>query len=115
MHIKLALTVGIISLILIGLFAFKEESFNHASTAPERPSDQLKVDSKDPFKEFLEKKQQKTLAQPIPTQLDQPEKATNGNSSPAIEARTDPFKNFLESQAKALKADAKNSPFGAGK
>lgn len=112
---KLALGAAIITLILIGFYAFNEQDANQGQTTSSGLSEQLETYAKDPFKEHLEKQQQGASIQASSPQSNRPIQIVSGNSTTAVPVGTDPFKAFLDTQEKSQKETSATSPFGGGK
>jgi hypothetical protein len=115
-HIKLGLTVTIITLILIGTYSLTEKNDDgQGAHALEQPDEQPQTMAKDPFKEHIDKQQLVGAAQPSPAQLMQSVQVMNGKSPVTIPVGIDPFKAFLESQRKVKPEEAGISPFESSK
>jgi hypothetical protein len=113
--IKLALYTGIITLIMIVVYAFSKHDASQAQTTSSRPSEQQQKTDKDPFKEFLDNRQQVASSQSIQVQPSQPIQIVSGNSTTTVPVGSDPFKAFLDAQSKAKPEEAVISPFSRGK
>ena len=121
---KLMLIAGILTLILISIYLLIEDDASQVTPIVRQVPDQSQATSKDPFKEFLEKQQgttaqapsltQPSQALPSQSQPTQPIQIMVGGSAKTITAGTDPFKAFLDEQAKEQKGSAV-SPFTGGK
>jgi hypothetical protein len=109
--LKVALTVGIITLIMIVGYYINDHDVSEAQTTSSTQSDKAPTAGKDPFKEFLDKQPQGAANQTNPAQSSQSIQIVVGNSTTTIPVGTDPFKAFLDAQSKAKPEEAAISPF----
>lgn len=113
--LKVVLIAGILTLILIGVFAISEQDASQGQTTSSTQSDQTPMAGNDPFKEQLEKQQQGATTHTSPLQSSQPIQIVTGNSTTTVPVGTDPFKAFLDAQPKSKPEEAAISPFTGGK
>jgi hypothetical protein len=111
--LKVALIVGIIALIVIGVYGVSDQDAQ-VQTTPSEPSNQTQTTAKDPFKAFLDKQQDASLqpSQALPSQTIQIGDSSTAKTAPV---GTDPFKAFLDAQSKAKPEEAAISPFAGVK
>jgi hypothetical protein len=112
---KLAIILGILSLIMIGVYGLLKNDSAQGVPTSQQATDQPQTMSKDPFKEYLEKQQQGAAIQTNPDQTSQPIRIGDGTSTTTVPVGTDPFKAFLEAQSKAKPEEAGISPFSSRK
>ena len=113
--LKVALIAGIITLILIGVYAFRDQDINEAQTTQSKQTELEQLVGKDPFKDYLDNQQQGTSLQASPVQSSQTIQIGDSTSAKTVPVGTDPFKAFLDAQSKAKPEEAAISPFAAGK
>lgn len=109
------ISVGIISLIFIGFYAFSEKEDVQSVIVTSQPGEQPQTMPKDPFKQFLNNQQQGEVNQPSQALSNQSIQVGNGSTAKTVPVGTDPFKAFLDAQSKAKPEEAAISPFAAGK
>jgi hypothetical protein len=108
--VKVALIAGIITLILVGVYGIRDQDALSLKT-PSEPSNQTQTTGKDPFKEFLDKRQQGTPLQASQARPSQTIEIGDSTSAKSVPVGTDPFKAFLDAQPKAKPEEAVISPF----
>jgi type III secretory pathway component EscR len=109
-----AIITTIIFLIRYGLSG---DEADPALLAPSQETNQMQTKKQDPFKEFLDEQQQGAISpqpQPSSSQPNLPLHSNNTNSATSSNG-TDPFRDFLDAQAKSQKETSAVSPFAPGK
>lgn len=113
--LKVALIVGIITLIMIGFYGISDQDTQVQITPPVQ-SNQSQATGKDPFQEFLDKQQQQgTSLQASQAQPIQTIQIGDRNSATTVPVGNDPFKAFVEAHSKAKPDEAAISPFSSKK
>jgi len=109
--LKVALIVGIITLILIGFYTFFDQDASQAQATSSTQPDKVPIAGKDPFKEFLDKQQQGPTLQASQALPSQTIKIGDSSTATTVPVGTDPFKAFLDAQSRAKPEEASLSPF----
>ena len=113
--IKFVSIIVLIALFLVWFYGSRKQVADQGLVAPSHTTVQRQIMVKDPFKEFQDKQQQDAINPHSQAQPSQQIQIVNGNSTTTVPVGTDPFKAFLEAQAKAKPEEATISPFSGRK